>query len=412
MRYALIFILLVCLFTTGCNGARETDEIAWVVSIGLDKATDGDLWVTYRIAVPAALAGAADGGGSKESSSIETIKAPTLAEAGNILNTALSRAVSLSHLTIIVISEELARSGVQEVFAPLLRYREFRGAVFVVVVRGNAREAFTANKPKIDMLISRWVHNYMRTYDETSFFLPVTLHQFYTRLKSSGAPLAIAYGINPLDGEDHGGGSPAGDKAKNYLPGELPREGGNYTEFVGMAVFKEDKLIGFLASEETRALSILLGRFPRGVMTVNDPLAPGHTVNLNMRNGRKPKISVDTSGEYPVIGIDVLLEGEIISIPTGINYETTEYLDLLETQVSRITRANIENMLLRTQAWGTDVADFGYYIRPNFSTMQDLEQYNWDRRFRQAVFDIRVHTEIRRTGLMRKTTPIRREQGE
>lgn len=412
MRIALIFMLLVCVLLTGC-GARETDEVAWVITMGLDKADDGDLLVTYRIAIPNALAAGSEGGAGKETSTIETIKAPSLAESRNLLNTSLSRSVSLSHLTAIVIGEDLARSGVQDVLAPVMRFREYRGSIFLIVARGQAKEVFEKNKPKIETLVSRWVHNSMQSTKETSYFLPVNLHQFYTRLKSnSGAPLAVGYGINPLTGQDSGHDTPAGDKVKMYLPGDLPRQGGNPIEFVGAAVFKEDKLVGFLETEETRALSIVLDEFPRGFMVLNDPLSPQHSVNVNVRNGRTPKISVDISGEHPSINLDVFLEGEITAIPTGISYESTEYLTLLETQVSNVTHENIKNMLLRTQEWGADVVDFGYFIRPKFATLEELRNYGWDKQFHQATFTIQVHTELRRTGLMRKTTPIRREQGD
>ncbi len=66
-------------------------------------------------------------------------------------------------------------------------------------------------------------------------------------------------------------------------------------------------------------------------------------------------------------------------------------------------------MLLKTQSWGTDAVDFGYYIRPKFSDPGRTDAYNWDKRFRQATFNVQVKTELRRTGLMRKTAPIRRE---
>jgi hypothetical protein len=103
------------------------------------------------------------------------------------------------------------------------------------------------------------------------------------------------------------------------------------------------------------------------------------------------------------------LEGEITGLPTGIAYESEQYLILLEKQVSDILQRQIADMLARTQEWGADVADFGYFIRPKFMTLGELQNYDWDRRFPRATFTIKVVTELRRTGLMRKTEPIRRE---
>lgn len=412
MRTALILILLACLLTAGCNGAKETDEVAWVVSMGIDRAGDGDLLVTYRMANPAVQAAGDSGGAAgKEPSTVMTVKAPSLAEARNLLNTSISRNVSLTHITAIVIGEDLARAGVEDLVSPLLRFREFRGSTFLIVVHGvKVSDIFKANKPPIETLISRWVQNYMRSYDEVSYFLPLTLHQFYTRLKaSSGAPLAVSYGVNSLSASDRSAASQPNSKVKTYLPGDLPRQGGNPTEFAGTAVFKEDKLVGFLDTGETRALAILLDKFPQGFITVTDPLSPQRQVNVRLRNGRAPKITVDTAADRPVVTIDVFLEGEITAIPSGIAYEEKDFLPLLETQISNIVNEQILNMLVRTQGWGCDVVDFGYYIRPKFLTIADMWQYRWTEKFLQAEFAITVNTEIRRTGLLRKTQEIRKE---
>ena len=136
MRFAVGILLIAGILTAGCsgNGARETDEIAWVISMGIDRAEDQDLLVTYRIAIPAAQAAGSEGGGEKESSTLVTVKAATLAEARNLLNAATSRAVNLSQVSAIVISEELARHGIEDLLGPLLRFREFRGTIFLLVL--------------------------------------------------------------------------------------------------------------------------------------------------------------------------------------------------------------------------------------------------------------------------------------
>ncbi len=411
MRTALVLVLLACLFVAGCNGAKETDEVAWIVSMIIDRADDGDLVVNYRIAVPATqAAGDSARAADKEPSTLVSVKASSLAEARNLLNASLSRGANLSHVTAIVIGEDLARAGIQDLVGPLLRFREFRGSTFLFVSRGPAGDVARANKPTIETYISRWVHNYMRGYDEASYFLPLPLHDFYTRLKGrSGSPLAAVIAVSPNPGQDRPAARQPNSKVDTYLAGDLPIQGGNPVEVTGTAVFREDKLVGFLDTGETRALAILLDKFPQGFIVVTDPLAPKHQVNVRLRNGRAPKISIDTGGDRPVIGIDVFLEGESTGIPSGIAYETEEFLPLLERQISDTIHEQILNMLVRTQGWDTDVVDFGYHIRPKFLTINDLVQYRWHEKFHRAEFNIVVNTEIRRTGLLRNTREIRKE---
>lgn len=409
-------ILLLCVvllsLTAGCNGARESDEVAYVITLGVDTAPDNQLAITYRIAVPQAIAGGEGGGaGKKKASSLITITAPSLAEGRNLLNSAVSRAPNLSHITAFIIGEDLARKGLRDFIGPLLRFREFRGSMLVIVARGSAREMMEKNDPEIEILPSRWLESMFTTFDETNYFLKTNLHQFYKQLKGdSGAPYAAALGSNPLTSQNQAEKEPVtGDKSKEYLPEEMPRIGGNPVSVIGTAVFKEDKLAGFLTDKQTRAMAILMGNLPRAFLTVEDPLIPERPLHVNMRLGSKPHINIDITGEIPVISVEVFLEGEITSIPSGIFYESVEYKTLLESQISNVIYEQITEMLQITQQWNTDVVNFGYYIRPKFQTMQDFEAYNWDSKYPQAIFNVTVKTEIRRTGLLRKTMPIRRE---
>ena len=236
MRYSVALLVLVCLFAAGCssNGAHETDDVLWLISLGIDKAEDCDLLVTYRIANPQAETPSGGGdseGQGKKKSTVMTMKAPSLAEARNVLDASTSRSVSQAHTMVLMISEELARGGVQDLVGGLMRRRDFRGSVTIIVCRGKARDMFISNDPPIDKLISRWLQNYMRSSVDTSYYLNLNAHHFYTRLKaSSGSPLAVAYGLNPLSGEDRNTKSRYTGRVDAYLPGDLPRQGGNPTE--------------------------------------------------------------------------------------------------------------------------------------------------------------------------------------
>lgn len=156
----------------------------------------------------------------------------------------------------------------------------------------------------------------------------------------------------------------AGELGEKYLLGDIPRKGGNSSEFSGTAVFKTDKLAGYLDNEETRALSILRGDLRTSFMSVRDS-AGFIGVNIRMK---KSKINVDIAKDRLIINIDVVLDGELTGVASGIVYEQKEYEGFLETQLSNAINSQIMNMLLKSQAWGTDVADVAGLgcCRPHF----------------------------------------------
>ena len=387
---------------SGCNGAKELDQRANVIAIGLDTAQqEGMFTVSYQMAIPK---GESKGEGSEDTVTITNI-APSLAEARNLLNTEVAMQATLSHTKIIVIGEDLARKGLDKMLGPFMRYREYRGSVFVVVTKGTAKNFFEKNKPAFVTSMSKYYEQKISNGQETGYYLNTTLHQYYTRLKSkSGQPFMTLVGINPKSGEGPISTSKApGEKINGYNAGDIPRQGGNAVDFAGVALFDGDKMVGTLSTTETRMLAMLLGIYQSGFYVVDDPLDPTSAVNVTMRLGSKPKISVTIVEGKPIINVAILLEGEITSITSGINYELGSNLTLLEEKINNLQQQQMVNVIKRTQELHTDVAGFGYYLRPAFQSNKEFEDYNWNDKYSQAEVNVEIKTQIRRTGLMIRT---------
>lgn len=402
----LTILFMISILLLGCNGAKELDQRANVVIMGLDTAEqEGMIHISYQFAIPRMES-------SKDNASKDTVivsnTAATLAEGLNLLNSEVELQPVLAHVKVIVIGEELARRGLEKVLGPFMRYREYRGAMFVVVTRGTAKNFLENNKPIFVTSVARYYEEMITSWKETGYYLGTTLHQYYTRLKSkSGQPYIALVAINPNSGEGKiNTRKVPGEKIDGYRAGDIPRSGGNAAEFAGVALFDGDKMVGTLSTTETRMLSMLLGNYRSGFIVVEDPLDPKSTVNINLRLGSKPKISVVVADDHPVIHVSILLEGEISSIPSGINYEQGgSYLKSLENQVNKVYNQEMINFSKHTQELNTDVAGFGYYLRPAFQNNKEFEDYQWNKRYSQAEVNIEVKTKIRRDGLMIMTVP-------
>jgi spore germination protein KC len=414
VRVTALVCLLAALLTFGCNGSRETDEISYVITVGIDAAPEGNLYVTYRLAKPSALGGEAGKGGADMASEVITFTAPSLAVARDLLNSQVARAPSLSHAKVFVIGEELARKGIMDVIGPLLRFREFRGSIFIFVADGTtAEKIIRTNKPIIEKLPARWIEGMMASSSESGYYTHSFLHDFYIRLKAgSGSPYAVLIGINPLSGKTRPAAEAVpGEKTEEYLAAGIGQQSGNPVLMMGTALFRGDKLAGKLTSEETRMLGMFVGEFRRGFITIADPVAPQSGVNIHLRPGRKPKVDVNITREGRlVINVDVMVEGEVTAIASGVNYEAPEYNRLLEDNLAAVIRQDMTKMIVYTQQVGCDPVDFGRFIRSQFTTYKEYRDFDFDSKYPQAEVNVQVTAQIRRTGLMRMTTPIRVRQ--
>lgn len=404
-------ILILCIVCSGCNGATETDETAYVVAVGIDKSKTADMIdVTYQIALPKVVGGEGGGKGLEEMYQIATITAPSLAEARNLLNSIIVLRPTLVHVKALVIGDELARNGLIKVLGPVTRFREFRGSMFVMVVNdGTAQEFLRSHKSLFELTAAKYYEMMMTTATETGYFIKSSLHQFNTRLKSySGQSYATLVSVNPniMQGKSEGK-SISGQKQKAFTAGNIPRKGYNPVDFAGTAIFNGDRMVGTLNNQQTRILAMMLNDFYSGYIVVEDPLAPQYSVNIDLRLGRKPKIIANIIDGKPSIKVQLILEGEITSIASGINYESTDYTRLLEQQISNVIAEEAKSFIEYTQRKNCDVVGFGYYFRPLFNTIQEYENYNWLNKYEQAEVLVEVKTIIRRTGLLWRTVPVR-----
>jgi Ger(x)C family germination protein len=407
----LAFLLAAALLTSGCFGGKETDEVTYVICIGIDTTESKDIRVTYQIAIPRALGGeGGKGGGGQEPAELVTVEAVNLAEARSLLNSVVSRSINLSHVKAFIFGEDFARKGLADFMSVAMRFREFRGTMFIGVVQnGTAKEFLTKNTPKLESLSSKYLESMFATADTSGYFLKSQIHEFYRRLKSNqGSPFAVLMGINPQSGGNGGEDvQEKGDKAKEYTAGHLPRQDkSNPVELLGTAVFVSDKMVGTLTSQETRMISILQGKFGRGYLVVADPLVPEKSINVYLRLGRSPKIACRFEQGQWKISADVLLEGEISSLPSGIHYESGEYSHILEQQVDQVIEQEMSRTLRKTQDLGSDIVGFGAYATSHFKTYDEYTKLDFEELYAQAEITLKVKTTIRRTGLMWQTTPL------
>ena len=399
-------LLGMSILLLGCNGAKELDQRANVVAIGLDTAEqEGMSRVSYQFAVPQVEGGKDD---ASKGAVVITNTAASLAEGLNLLSSEIALQPTLAHIKVIVIGEELARKGLDKVLEPFMRYREYRGTMFVVVTRGTAKKFLEKNKPVFVTSMAKYYEEMLVNGQDTGYFLGTTLHQYYIRLKSKSAqPYMSLVGINPNSGEGEiSTRKVPGGKIDGYSAGDIPRSGGDAIEFAGTAIFDGDKMVGTLSTTETRMLAMLLGNYHNGFIVVEDPFDSKSIVNINLHLGSKPKINVALVEDRPVIHVSILLEGEISSIPSGINYEQGGgYLNSLETQINKVYSQEMVSVIKRTQELNADVAGFGYYLRPAFQSNKEYEDYKWNGKYSQSEVSIEVNTQIRRNGLMLRTVP-------
>lgn len=421
-KYRLVVIfMLICLMLTSCYDAVEIDDEVYAISIGIDKGVSNKLRVTiqYPNYMGGGDKGGAGGGSSDKgkeegqvgSTVVSSVEATTLLEALDLFNTYIARKISLTHTNMLVISEEFAREGIGQYVAPSARFREFRGDMQVIIVRGDAESFILENKSTIGENISKSEELMFTQSKNTGLFPKVNFHYFYSNMLSTYCKTFAVYaGVNELKGtvKEEPDEEKVFKTEIDVLPGNLPRRGAAKREFLGTAVFDGDRMVGYLTPSETRYFLMVTGKFEKGIISLEDPQKPGFAIPLDVRLGRRPKISTAFKDGKPVINFSVNLEADIGAIQSRINYEKVDRLNELNTYIESYIKSSIEQVIQKTQnQYNTDIFCFGKKIAGHFSTIREWESYDWLSHYKSAQVNVKVDVNIRRTGLMVRSLPIK-----
>ncbi len=430
----------VALCLAGCWDRTEVDDLAFVSAIGLDAAPGNQVYVTFHMSVPRALAGGGgpgggtgSGGGTQQTTLITTVMGRSILGTVNLVNAYVDRRLSFVHGKVAVVGEALARKGLNPYISELVRFRETRRTMFLVVAKGTAREFVERNRPVIEQNAAKNLELLALTNRQTGLVPPSQLHRFLVEMQSLGEqPLVILAGIKE-DGaggrteqgrgstDAQGGSSPDGEGRdtpgktpgfpepppvpartdQDYAAGSSPRTGGNPVEFLGGAAFQGDRMVGELTGEEVKAALMLRGSFKRGISVLEDPFVENRHVSCDLRLARPTQVTVTREGRDFGVKVKIMLEGEVVGTQTTVDYSDPRNLRVLEERLAAWTARLCKDTVRKAQTeFATDIFAFGNKARHMTSTWDEWLALDWPSRFPEASVDVTVKVNLRRTGLL------------
>lgn len=284
------------------------------------------------------------------------------------------------HLQVIIISEDVARSGVEDVLDFFVRDQEMRRRVKVFVTSGQAKSILDV-KP--------------RTEDFSSMYLA---HIPMNSTKNSRMVHEVDLGeiVNYIH------------QGYDFV---LPRVEATKDEIKasGAAVFKKHNMVGWLSELEVEAFKLLINRFLGGVIVTEiteemaDEVTGKGLIVLEVLRTHT-KITPLIEGENPSVKIDIKIEGNYAE---EVNMHThgklhKDFLIKAEKQFAK----EVEGLCRKTikkvqQEFGADIFLFGHAFKTKKPAYWKQVEKDWDVIFPELEVDINVDVDIILTGIIR-----------
>lgn len=381
-------VILCTLLLTGCWDRREINDIGIVVALGLDKDDKtGNIIVTCQVVRPGALK--KDGGGEPSSPvEIITTKGTTVAEAIKNISEQFDRIAFFAHVKVLVISEQLAKEGLLPILDFFMRNSNTRNLAWLIVAKdAKARDILITNYGIGDVQAT-YLDDLIKNKGENS---EVSTPDVLTYFK------AIASGSNPIGGVMEiveQSTMPTKQKKASTTQG---------VQLSGTAVFKKDKLVGYLSNMETRGLNWVAGKIKRAIITIPSPNEKGKLIAIEITKASSSIKPEMINGKIIFI-IEVKVDGDIVEQQDTANYfKDPESFVTLEKIQSDMIEREIKTTLDKVQTiFRTDILGFDSAYSKKYPQEWKSIKDDWDNIFPTVSYEVKVDANLKRLGLLLK----------
>ena len=413
MKLALkwIFIIttsIIFLYAFSASYRSENiDQLDYAVAISVDNLTDSD---NLEVSFEFTDSGTYSVNSSSEDSEpiINTVVAPSISSAINIINAYVGKQLNLSHCKVIVFSQEFAKKGILSEVSYLMNSTQIRPTTNIIIANNNAKEYLENSISSLEQVLTKYYEIFPSSSEYTGYTSNILLGEFYESLINKDSGSVTMQGkisnISNQNNETSNNTSTNNTTEDLIIPDESIVEGDRGTENIGLCVFKDDKYVGDLSALETLCYSLLEDEVDNFLVSIDNPFYENQKIDISVDSLSSSSIDVDTSGENPIINIKINLRAKTLTGQDKLDYSDTKTLKQLNSSLKDYLSSQITNYLYKTsREYKSDINQFYRVARRKFTTITDFENYNWEQKYENAEFNVEINSDIISSLLIQNT---------
>ena len=405
LKYRYLCIKILCLFISvvflsGCWDSLDIEKRAVVLGIAIDKVNEDIgqeeanvshltesfphpdnemIKLTAQIAVPGKIPlGPESGGGNTDPVWVIEVVGHTMDDALANLQQEIADEIFLGHLRILIISEELARDGIERINDFFRRNSEIRRTAWLAVSEGEASQ-FMKITPTFERVPGLYLSSMLENAVDLGKFPSDFIGEFWTILSSKGQD--------------------------SFLPYIVAKKEDN-VQIKGLAYFSGEKLVGVSDPLEIGFFMAVIGDGKGGYGAfVQIPDSEDYV--MVRVTSRVVKIETKIKDDSPEITVNINYEAEIDEkdAPEYVEISNSKLLKEIEEVTSKNTINSVQAFIKKTQEKESDIFGFGEYIRAKHANYWDTQVKTpdqWHRLFKDLNVTVNCTTKIRRVGMKAK----------
>lgn len=366
MKKNIILIIIITFITfclSGCYDANSLETFYYVTALAIDKSENSKIKLSVQIALSET---SSDSSSQSTKENIYSVECDSINSGISVLDNFLSKKLDLTHCSAIVFSEELAKEGISLEINTLANNNEIRPNCNILI----------SNKTALDVLekVSNSGEKFSSRYYE--FIINSTQYTGYSTISSLGD---FFYNLN----------NSITEPTANYI---------TITDDIiqsnGIAVFKNDILVGTLTAPEAIAHSIVLKKFDSAIISIEDPFEPNKLMDISISLD-KTTLDVSIVNNTPYIKIKTSVLGKVKSATNDFDYSSFESISIIENSLNKYLSSLLNTYVYKiSREFNSDICYLGENLITKYPTFDEFKKIHWDEIFKDAVFDISVDSKI------------------
>lgn len=373
----IILMLTSIIILTGCWNYRELNDYAIATGMAIDYE-DGEYEVSLLFA----------NGSNKEDEdtqvTVRSEKGKTIYEAIKNISLSMPKEIYISHLSVIVFSEDMAKNGLRPALDFLLRDPQSHQNFYLIVAKDTkAKDTLTILTPLADYPSQNITANIKITEKLQGRITNASFNNFVSKILQKGS--------NPISNSIIIVGNETEGTKKEEQENSVASA---YTKLDTLGLFKNDKLVGWTTMDESIGINMLLGDVEILYLNLpcnNDNLVITSTSYKVKNNIEKEKITVNINAS-----------GMINEVGCSVNLEDPKNIQKYEQKAEEKMKEYINMAIDKAKSLKTDIFGYGnmiYKKYPNYFNSID----NWDEVFPNLKIDINVQFTLAHKGSLEQS---------
>ena len=380
-----LIIIPIIMLLTGCWNYYELNNLAICTGIAIDKIDD-KYEVTYLISNAKKTETS-----SKEGEAATTTYSgigDTIQDAINDLQIKIPFEPYSGHLVVTIISENIAKEGIENVLDYLARDTESRNFFYILLSKNTEAKNILEIISPLQTLPSQTIASEINSSaNESSLIYKITYNDFiYTLLEE---------GINPVLNSV----TILGNKKQGMDTEELTKTVPQATIKIDtLGIFKDDKLLDWATIEESKGINLLTNKTKtyyvktkcedKYIMNKIENIKTTTKIDLN-----KNKVSVKIKGDASIIETNCKLDLKDIETINKIEEDIKQELNNTINKVSDLVQKKYQ----------TDILGYGKMIHKKNPKKWKQIKTNWDEIFKNLEIETEYDIKIKKQGTLIQT---------